>query len=49
VLVTDGYVGKPGASTMAVLQNAVLGVALTPGSRQREDLQQVVDHWVELA
>jgi len=47
VLVTDGFVGKPGASTHAALEQAVLGVALTQGGA-RQDLQAVTDHWAEL-
>jgi len=47
VMVTDGFVGKPGASTHAALEEAVLGVALTQGGA-RQDLQAVTDHWAEL-
>ncbi|MFM7808808.1 MAG: hypothetical protein ACKPEA_12930, partial [Planctomycetota bacterium] len=47
VLVTDGYVGAPGASTRKALEQAVLGVALTSGGK-RGDLHAVVDHWVDL-
>ena len=49
VLVTDGFVGKPGASTHAVMKEAVVGVALTPGSTQRADLEDVADHWANLS
>jgi len=49
VLVTDGFVGKPGASTHAVMKQAVVGVALTPGSTQRADLEEVADHWANLS
>ncbi|MFM7809023.1 MAG: hypothetical protein ACKPEA_14020, partial [Planctomycetota bacterium] len=47
VMVTDGFVGEPGASTHAALEQAVLGVALTKGGA-RKDLQAVTDHWAEL-
>jgi len=47
VMVTDGYVGKPGAGTHAALEQAVLGVALTQGGT-RQDLQAMTDHWAEL-
>jgi hypothetical protein len=49
VLVTDGFVGKPGASTHAVMEQAVVGVALTPASTQRADLEEVADHWANLS
>ena len=49
VLVTDGFVGKPGASTHAVMKQAVVGVALTPASTQRADLEEVADHWANLS
>jgi hypothetical protein len=49
VLVTDGFVGKPGASTHAAMKQAVVGVALTPGSTQRADLEEVADHWANLS
>ena len=49
VLVTDGYVGKPGATTEAALMRAVVGVAITPGICHRNDLKDVTDHWVDLA
>ena len=48
VLVTDGYVGAPGASTKTALANAVVGVALTPGSQHRGDLHDVTDFWADL-
>ena len=49
VLVTDGCVGTPGATTMAALSRAVVGVALTPGLSHRGDLESVADHWTVLA
>ena len=45
VLLTDGFVGKPGASASQTLGSAVLGVALTPGNRLRTDLQAYTRHW----
>ena len=48
VLVTDGFVGPPGAATRRVMQRALIGVALTPGNRNRTDLQELVDHWIDL-
>ena len=49
VLVTDGFVGKPGATTHAVMSKAVVGVALTPGSKPGGDLADVTDHWADLS
>jgi hypothetical protein len=49
VLVTDGFVGKPGTSTHAAMKQAVVGVALTPGSTQHADLEEVADHWANLS
>jgi hypothetical protein len=48
VIVTDGYVGRPGASASAVLSDAVVGVAITPGNSTRADLESVTDHWINL-
>jgi hypothetical protein len=47
VLLTDGWVGRPGASSASTLKGVRLGVALTPGGN-RSDLQQFVRHWAEL-
>ena len=48
VLLTDGFVGKPGASASQTLGSAVLGVALTPGNRLRTDLEAYTRHWAQL-
>jgi hypothetical protein len=47
VLLTDGWVGRPGASSASTLKGVRLGVALTPDGN-RSDLQQFVRHWAEL-
>lgn len=49
VLITDGHVGKPGASTARVLERAIIGVAMTPSSDWRADLEDFTDHWAELS
>jgi hypothetical protein len=48
VLVTDGYVGFPNAADRAALEAARLGVALTPGQKNRTDLEGVVNLWTTL-
>ena len=48
LIITDGYVGQPGASGAAVLQNAVVGVAISPGNSTRSDLHMFADHWIDL-
>lgn len=48
VILTDGFVGVPSGMDKSTLSQAVLGVALTPGSRTRGDLQEVTNHWAEL-
>ena len=47
VLVTDGFVGKPGVTTARTLQDAVLGVAIV-GKGNRIDLEAVTDFWTDL-
>jgi hypothetical protein len=47
VLLTDGWVGRPGAGAAQTLTGVHLGVALTPGAN-RSDLQRFVRHWAEL-
>jgi predicted metal-dependent peptidase len=48
VILTDGYVGSPTGADGTTLLQAVLGVALTPGTSTRGDLQEVASHWAEL-
>jgi hypothetical protein len=48
VLLSDGAVGIPGRTARAILESAVIGVALTPGYNIRRDLEPVVRHWAEL-
>jgi len=52
VLVTDGFVGTPGAAARRKLAACTLGVALTPmrpgQQNTRADLAGLVTHWVEL-
>jgi hypothetical protein len=47
VLLTDGWVGRPGPTSAEALAAVRLGVALTPASN-RGDLQPYVRHWAEL-
>jgi hypothetical protein len=47
VLLTDGWVGRPGASAARTLAAVRLGVALTPDANRR-DLGRFVRHWAEL-
>jgi hypothetical protein len=47
VLVTDGFVGKPGVTTARTLQHAVLGVAIV-GKGNRIDLEAMTDFWTDL-
>jgi hypothetical protein len=47
VLLTDGWVGRPGPSSAEALEAVRLGVALTPASN-RNDLETYVRHWAEL-
>jgi hypothetical protein len=47
VLLTDGWVGRAGASAAKTLAGVRLGVALTPGAN-RGDLKPFVSHWSEL-
>ncbi|NBX25774.1 MAG: hypothetical protein EBQ99_06960 [Planctomycetes bacterium] len=49
VLVTDGYVGRPGATSQLALMKAIVGVAITPGLSNRDDLNDVTDHWADLS
>jgi len=48
VIITDGYVGRPGGQNRKTLAKARLGVALTPGYSQRDDLEEVTDCWIQL-
>lgn len=48
VIITDGYVGIPSGEHRRTLENAILGVALTPGMTTRSDLDAVTDHWTQL-
>ena len=47
VLLTDGWVGRPGAGAARTLAAVRLGVALTPNAN-RGDLERFVRHWAEL-
>jgi hypothetical protein len=47
VLLTDGWVGRPGSSAARTLAAVRLGVALTPNANRR-DLERFVRHWAEL-
>jgi hypothetical protein len=47
VLLTDGWVGRPGTGAARTLVAVRLGVALTPAAN-RSDLKQFVRHWAEL-
>ena len=48
VLVTDGFVGRPGAVDRETLRRARLGVAITPGGSSRDDLADLINEWTEL-
>lgn len=48
VIVTDGFVGTPGATALATLQQCRLGVALIGSSTKRSDLDAVTDLWLDL-
>jgi hypothetical protein len=48
VIITDGYVGKPGAVSRATLESCRIGVALTGPSTTRADLEGLADHWITL-
>jgi hypothetical protein len=48
VLLTDGLVGRARGSHEKALASARLGVALTPGTCCRQDLQPFVSRWAEL-
>jgi hypothetical protein len=47
VLLTDGWVGRPGSSAARTLAAVRLGVALTRNANRR-DLEPFVRHWAEL-
>jgi hypothetical protein len=47
VLLTDGWVGRPGTGAAQTLAGVRLGVALTPAAN-RSDLNRFVRHWAEL-
>ena len=48
VIVTDGFVGTPGAAARDTLASCRLGVALTGSSTSRRDLEGLANHWIEL-
>lgn len=48
VLLTDGFVGRPGLTAGQTLSRAILGVALTPGGSQRTDLGPFTRFWAQL-
>jgi hypothetical protein len=48
VLLTDGFVGRPGITAGQTLSRAVLGVALTPGAALRTDLEPYPRFWAQL-
>lgn len=48
VIVTDGYVGTPGAEGRAVLERCTVGVALFGPSIHRASLEAFADHWLEI-
>lgn len=47
-LLTDGYVGRPGATARATLGSSLVAVALIGNPSTRDDLAGVVRHWAEL-
>ncbi len=48
VLLTDGWVGRPRSGHARTLHACTLGVALTPDSSQRADLDGFADYWIQL-
>jgi hypothetical protein len=48
VVVTDGFVGKPGTTALATLRQCRLGVALIGPRTLRSDLDAVTDLWLDL-
>jgi hypothetical protein len=48
VIVTDGFVGTPGAASRDTLASCCLGVALTGSSTHRRDLEGLANHWIDL-
>jgi hypothetical protein len=48
VIVTDGFVGRPGVQSLDILKRCRLGVALLGGSTHRGDLEPVANHWLDL-
>jgi len=48
-IITDGWVGTPTGEDADTLSRAKLGVALTPGTGQRADLEAVTNYWAQLA
>jgi hypothetical protein len=48
VIVTDGFVGTPGAASRDTLASCCLGVALTGSSMHRRDLEGLANHWIDL-
>src|SRR5690606_16185800 len=48
VIITDGWVGKATGEDELSLRSVRLGVALTPGTGQRSDLEHVTNVWSQL-
>ena len=48
VLLTDGYVGRPSGIAAKTLSSVRLGIALTPGSTNRSDLEGFARYWTQL-
>lgn len=48
VLITDGFVGPPRGRHSVTLGDAVVGVALTPGTTTRSDLTATTNYWTQL-
>jgi hypothetical protein len=49
LIVTDGYVGTPGATGDAWMKSSRIAVAVTPGASLRRDLEPYTDVWTELS
>jgi len=48
VIVTDGFVGRPGVQSREILERCRLGVALLGRATHRGDLAPVANHWLDL-
>jgi len=48
VIITDGWVGKATGEDESTLRRARVGVALTPCTGQRSDLEHVTNYWAQL-